>query len=159
MPGTLEDYAAAVNHAISVCRDAEQGFRGAANAARESALKNMFEQYSTLHGRLAAELQEAVKALGFEPHLPAGVGGMLYAGWIKLKAALDGHDSHSILVEAERCEEWCVNRYRDALATNLPIGIRSVLEAQYERVQAVQNQVRNRRAVMAWQSSIPATDD
>lgn len=27
---------------------------------------------------------------------------LIYAGWIELKAALDGHDPHSILVEAER---------------------------------------------------------
>lgn len=64
MPGTLEDYAAAVNHAISACRDAEQGFRGAAESARDAALREMFEQFSTLHGRFAAELQEGMKALG-----------------------------------------------------------------------------------------------
>lgn len=97
MPGTLEDYAAAVNHVISICRDAEQGFRGAANAAKESELKDMLEQYSVLHGGFAAELQEAVKAMGFDSTSAAGAAGVLYAGWIQLKAALDGHDSHSIL--------------------------------------------------------------
>jgi uncharacterized protein (TIGR02284 family) len=154
MPGTLEDYAAAVNRVISACRDAEQGFRGAANAAREPMLRDMFEQYSALHARFATELQDAVKTLGFEIAQPAGVSGMLYAGWIKLKSALDGHDSHSILVEADRCEEWCVNGYRDALATNLPVGIRSLVEAQYEKIQALHSQVHGRREVLARQVPI-----
>jgi uncharacterized protein (TIGR02284 family) len=158
MRGTLEDYAAAVNHVLSVNRDAEQGFRGAANAAREPALKEMFEQDSILHGRCANELQEAVKALGFEPARPSGVGGIFYAGWIELKAALDGHDSHSILVEAERCGEWCGNRYREALATSLPIGIRSLLEAQYAAVQAAHDRVRARRDMLAQTSSLSKTD-
>jgi hypothetical protein len=116
MSGTLEDYAAAVNHVISICRDAEQGFRGAANAAKESELKDTFEQYSVVHGGFAAELQEAVKAMGFDSTSAAGAAGVLYAGWI--------------LVEAERCEEWCVSRYQEALAINLPVGIRSLLEVQ-----------------------------
>jgi uncharacterized protein (TIGR02284 family) len=149
MPGTLEDYAAAVNHVISICRDAEQGFRGAANAAKESELKDMLEQYSVLHGGFAAELQEAVKAMGFDSTSAAGAAGVLYAGWIQLKAALDGHDSHSILVEAERCEDWCVSRYQEALAINLPVGIRSLLEVQYKRVQAAHEQLRSRRDVLA----------
>jgi uncharacterized protein (TIGR02284 family) len=159
MTGTLEDYAAAVNHAISVCRDAEQGYRGAADAAREPGLKDTFAQYSAVHGALAAELQDAVKVLGFEPVQPAGVGGILYAGWIKLKAALDGHDSHSILVEAERCEEWCVACYRDALAINLPLGIRFLLENQQKRVEEIRDQVRSRRDVLAREAALPKSDE
>ncbi|HEY4359877.1 MAG TPA: PA2169 family four-helix-bundle protein [Bryobacteraceae bacterium] len=157
MRGTLEDYATAVKHVLAVNRDAEQGFRGAASAARDSELREAFEQYSLLHHRCANELQEAVKAFGFEPAYPSGVGGMIYAGWIELKAALDGHDSHSILVEAERCGEWCVNGYREALATNLPVGIRSVLAGQYEAVEAAHQEVLVRRDRMAEKASLPKT--
>jgi uncharacterized protein (TIGR02284 family) len=82
---------------------------------------------------------------------------MLYAGWIEFKSALDGHDAHSILVEAERCGEWCISRYREALDTNLPVGIRSVLEAQFEAVQATHRQVQARRDVMAQKSSLSMT--
>ncbi len=34
MPGTLQDYALAVHDVITVCRDGEQGFRGAAQAVK-----------------------------------------------------------------------------------------------------------------------------
>ena len=85
MPGTLQDYAQAVHDVISSCRDAEQGFRGAAQAVNDPAMKEMFEQYSAQRAQFAAELQGAVKALGFEATDPQGLGGMLHASWISLK--------------------------------------------------------------------------
>ncbi len=35
MPGTLEEAGTAISRVISICRDAEQGFRVAANASRD----------------------------------------------------------------------------------------------------------------------------
>ncbi|MGD1095062.1 MAG: DUF2383 domain-containing protein [Bryobacteraceae bacterium] len=90
MPGTLQDYAVAIGEVISVCRDAEQGFRGAANAARASALADTFVEYSERYGRFAGEIQEALKSMGFDPTYPQGVTGVLYAGWINVKAFVDG---------------------------------------------------------------------
>jgi uncharacterized protein (TIGR02284 family) len=106
MPGTLQDYAQAVHDVITVCRDGEQGFRGAAQAVKAPAIKEMFEQYSAQRAQFATELQAAVKALGFETIDPQGLGGVLYATWINLKGLLTGHDVHGILVEAERGEDW-----------------------------------------------------
>ena len=106
MPGTLEETATAIARMISVCRDAEQGFRGAAAATQDRELKELFSQYSSQHGGFAAKLQEAVKALGYDPELPAGLGGTIYGGWINLKALVTSHNQHGILVEAERGEDW-----------------------------------------------------
>ncbi len=50
MPGTLQDYAQAVHDVITVCRDGEQGFRGAAQAVKAPTMKEMFEQYSAQRG-------------------------------------------------------------------------------------------------------------
>ena len=112
MPGTLQDYAQAVHDVITINRDAEQGFRGAAQAVNDSAIKEMFEQYAAQRAQFAIELQAAVKALGFEPIDPQGVGGMLHASWMSLKGMLTGHDVHGILVETERGEDSSLKTYR-----------------------------------------------
>ncbi len=149
MPGTLQDYAQAVHDVITVCRDAEQGFRGAAQAAHAPALKEMFEEYAAQRGRFAAQLQAAVKALGFETIDPQGLGGMLHASWISLKALVTGHDVHGILVETERGEDWSLKTYRVALGKTLPAEIASILEKQYEEVQAAHDRIRNLRNASA----------
>ncbi len=126
MPGTLEDYATAVTNVISICRDAEQGFRAAADAVKQPALKEMFEQYSEQRGRFANELQEAVKSMGFDTPHPSGIAGTLHGAWMTVKGALTSHSEHAILEETERGEDWSLKTYREALARNLPVGIRSI---------------------------------
>jgi uncharacterized protein (TIGR02284 family) len=142
MPGTLQDFAQAVHNVISTCRDAEQGFRGAAQAVNEPAIKEIFQQYSAQRAQFAVELQGAVKALGFEPTDPQGHGGMLHASWISLKSMVTGHDVHGILVEAERAEDWSLKTYRTALGTTLPPEIGSIIQKQFEEVQAAHDRIK-----------------
>jgi uncharacterized protein (TIGR02284 family) len=146
MPGTLQDYAQAVHDVITVCRDGEQGFRGAAQAVKAPAIKEMFEQYSAQRAQFATELQAAVKALGFETIDPQGLGGVLYATWINLKGLLTGHDVHPILVEAERGEDWALKTYRTALGKSLPPEIAAIIEKQFEEVQKAPANACGRRA-------------
>jgi len=142
MPGTLEDYAVAVTNVISICRDAEQGFRAAADAVKQPALKEMFEQYSEQRARFASELQEAVKSMGFETTHPSGVAGVLHGAWMTVKGALTGHSEHAILAETERGEDWSAKTYREALEKSLPVAIRSIVEQQYEQVQQAHEHIR-----------------
>jgi len=147
MPGTLEDYAVAMNDVISVCRDAEQGFRGAANAAKATTLTDTFVQYSEQYSRFATEIQAALKSTGFDPTYPQGVAGVLFAGWINAKAFVDGHDEHGIWVEAQRIVDRTMKIYRDALDKNLPVGIRAVLQKQYEEIEQLNIHVTGRSQV------------
>ncbi|HTC36854.1 MAG TPA: PA2169 family four-helix-bundle protein [Bryobacteraceae bacterium] len=149
MPGTLQDYAQAVHDVITVCRDAEQGYRGAAHAVNAPATKEIFEQYSAQRAQFAAELQAAVKALGFETIDPQGLGGMLYASWISLKALVTGHDVHGVLVEAERGEDWSLKTYRAALGKTLPAEIASIIERQFKEVQTAHDRIRALRDASA----------
>jgi uncharacterized protein (TIGR02284 family) len=149
MPGTLQDYAQAVHDVITVCRDAEQGYRGAAQAVNAPTIKEIFEQYSAQRGRFAAELQAAVKALGFETIDPQGLGGMLYASWISLKALVTGHDVHGVLVETERGEDWSLKTYRTALGKTLPSEIASIIEKQYQEVQSAHDRIKTLRDASA----------
>jgi len=135
MPGTLEEAVTAISRIISICRDAEQGFRGAANAARDVELRNLLLKYSDQHGGFAAKLQEAVKALGYEAESPGGLGGMIYGGWVNLKALVTSHDRYGILVEAERGEDWILSTYRDAVDKSFPVGIRPIIDAQLAEIQ------------------------
>ena len=145
MPGTLQDYALAVHDVITVCRDGEQGFRGAAQAVKSATIKEMFERYSAQRAQFATELRGAVKALGFETINPQGLGGVLYAGWINLKGLLTGHDVHAILVEAERGEDWTLKTYRAALGRTLPPEIASIMQKQFEEVQEAHDQIKSLR--------------
>lgn len=142
MPGTLQDYAQAVHDVITINRDAEQGFRGAAHAVNDSALKETFLGYAAQRARFAAEIQAAVKAMGFDPIDPQGAGGMLHASWMSLKGMLTGHDPHAILVETERGEDSSIRTYRIALSRMLTPEIAAIIERQFAEIQAAHEHIR-----------------
>jgi uncharacterized protein (TIGR02284 family) len=97
-----------------------------------------------------------VKALGFETIDPQGLGGVLYAAWINLKGLATGHDVHAILVEAERGEDWCEKTYRTALGKTLPPEIASIMQKQFEQVQAAHDRMRSLRDATAPPPPAPA---
>jgi uncharacterized protein (TIGR02284 family) len=86
-----------------------------------------------------------VKALGFEPTDPLGLGGMMHASWISLKSMVTGHNVHGILVEAERAEDWSLKTYQVALGTTLPPEIRSIIQRQFEEVQVAHDRIKSLR--------------
>lgn len=140
------DYISAVNDVISICRDAEEGFSGAAKAVENPTLQNVFEEYSAQRAKFAKELQSAVRAAGGDASDPSGMAGKLHSAWINLKGVLTGHSEHQILVETERGEDLSVQRYRDALdKQDLPPDLRSILQEQYEEVKLAHNHIRNLR--------------
>jgi uncharacterized protein (TIGR02284 family) len=142
MPGTLQDYATAITGVIAICRDAEQGYRAAADAVNDPMLKELFEQYSLERGAFATQLQTAVKVMGFDPTHPSGVAGLLHGAWMTVKGGLTGNSGHPILVEAERGEDWSVKIYREALAISLPVEVRSIVEQQYDKVLQAHNRIK-----------------
>ena len=74
MAHTSQDYISAVNQVISVCKNAEGGFRGAADATRDVSFRTLFEQYSSQRAQFAEQLRAVVKETGNRPSDPSGVG-------------------------------------------------------------------------------------
>ncbi len=66
-----------------------------------------------------------------------------------VKGALTSHSEHAILEETERGEDWSLKTYREAVARNLPVGIRSMIEQQYEQVQQAHQHIKLLREATA----------
>jgi uncharacterized protein (TIGR02284 family) len=144
----VQDYTA-IKDVVSICRSAEQGFRGAANSVKSPLLKSLFEEYSVQRGEFAQELRQAAREMGMDVEDSSGLGGMLHAGWMELKAALTKHDEHRILEETERGEDLSLRTYRESLGLNLSEQVRVILERQLGEVQAAHNRIRSLRDTLA----------
>ncbi len=153
MADTSNDYLSAVNSVIAVCKDAEEGFRGAADAVKNPSLKSLFQQYSSQRAGFAEQLRAALKQTGNEPSDPSGVAGAMHRGWIVLKGVLTGHSEHQILEETERGEDLSMSRYRDALAKSLPADLQALVQRQFSEVQQAHARIRQLRDTTAPASS------
>ncbi len=145
MANDIEDIGSTLNNLIETLKDGEDGFRTSAEKVKDASLSAEFRSFTAQRIRFASELQSEVTRLGGEPKTSGSASGALHRGWIDLKAAFTGNDDYAILAEAERGEDAAVKNYREALATDLPIDIRTLVENQYRDIVAAHNTVRTLR--------------
>jgi Domain of unknown function (DUF2383) len=91
------------------CKDGEQGFRTAAEKAKDTSLKSLFAKYASQREEYARELQCLVTQMGGDPGSSGHVGGTLHRGWLRLKEALN---------------------YREARGKELPANVAAIVERQ-----------------------------
>jgi uncharacterized protein (TIGR02284 family) len=130
-----------LNNLIQTCRDGEEGFRTAAEGVESEELKELFRGYSRQRASFAGELQDEVRRLGGEAAEGGSVTGSFHRGWMGLKAALTGEDERAILGECERGEESALAAYRAALGTDLPAGVRAMVERQFAEVKEAHRRI------------------
>ena len=139
------DTISTLNGLIETCRDGQNGFQEASTNISRSDLKKLFAEASTERATFVGELQREVRSLGGDPENSGSVAGALHRAWIDVKGTFTGKDDASILTECERGEDSAVATYRDALGTELPANIRSLVETQYLAVQSMHDRIRNQR--------------
>jgi uncharacterized protein (TIGR02284 family) len=132
-----------LNDLIETCKDGEQGFRTAAEKAKESSLKSLFSEYSTQRAEYARELQSLVAELGEDPATTGHVSATLHRGWINLKEALSTNQDKALIDECEAGEDAAIKNYRDALSKGLPPEVSEVIEDQFAGVQEAHGVIRD----------------
>ena len=142
---SVEEIGTIVNHLSEVCRDAQNGFDAAAKATKDTSLRAEFVQYSLQRRTFADDLDEILGSMGETPRSGGSVAGALHRCWINMKVALANNDRYAVLAECERGEDSAVNAYREALASQLPPGVETLVESQYEQVQRVHDRVKELR--------------
>ncbi len=138
-----------VEDLIQTCHDGEQGYRSAAEHAKDPELRNFFNRQSMERARFAGELQTVARGLGETGSGPGtSVAGKLHRAWFDLKQKFGGGDV-SVLESVESGEEDARKEYRDALAADLPVTVRSIVERQadsisiaYDRITTMLDQFR-----------------
>lgn len=133
-----------LNNLIETCRDGQNGFADAAEHISNPEIRTFCLEQSRQRANFVGELQREVRALGGDPENTGSTAAAMHRAWIDLKSALGGGD-HAILAACETGEDSAVEQYREALKSNLPASVESIVEQQYRSVQMAHNTVRNWR--------------
>ena len=136
-----------LNALIHAGRDSERGYLAAADLVTEPELVQLFADHAVQRAKFVQELEERIHTLRSTPDKARGsVAGGLHRGRMGLEASLASNETHAILSECERGEEVAVATYRDALKTsNLDGQTRTLIQRQYELVQAAHDRVKQLR--------------
>ncbi|GGJ68773.1 PA2169 family four-helix-bundle protein [Deinococcus aquiradiocola] len=129
-------------------RDGEKGFADAAEKAEAADLKSMFSSLSQERASLASDLEPLTRQYGETPREGGSVGAALHRGWLNVRDALTGSDDYAVVAEAERGEDVAKGNYEEVLKDELPADVRSVVEAQYAKIKASHDKVRDLKHTM-----------
>jgi uncharacterized protein (TIGR02284 family) len=131
-----------LNGLIETCKDGQEGFQTAAESIEDPELGQLLHEYAQERAAFAAELQTAVRRLGGDPELKGTVGGALHRGWMNVKSTMTGQDAAAIFGAAETGEDSARQSYEEALATDLPADVRTMVDRQYLAVREAHDTVR-----------------
>lgn len=135
-----------LNDLIKVSRDGEKGYSTAAKDTENGMLRSLLDRGAMRCAQAALELQNLVRGLGGEPATGGSAAGALHRGWVEVRAKVTGNTDLALLEECERGEDSAKKSYQKALENrDLPVDIRSVIERQYQGVQANHDEVRRLR--------------
>jgi len=137
-----DSFESTLNELIETSKDGEEGFRKAAQDARDPELKSLFSACAKRCANGARELQQVVRANGGDPERSGSVAGALHRGWMSVKESMTSRDDKAILEECERGEDYAKGQYKKALDQNLPGDVRAVVRRQYQGVVANHDKVR-----------------
>ncbi len=134
-----------LNELIETCKDGEYGFLACAEHVGSEELRTLLERRATEYELAAKELQAQVALLGGEPDTGGSASGAWHRGWVAARGMLAGYNDLAMLKECERGEDVALARFRKALACELPTGVKSVVERQFQGVQRNHDQMRTLR--------------
>lgn len=140
---STSEFISVLNNLIETCKDGENGFREAAQEIRNPELKALFLDFANQRGQYAVELQQRVSQLGQTPENTGSVAASLHRRWIDLKSSLTGKSDQAVIDECERGEDIALESYRNALASDLPSDLRTLVERQFSGVKAAHDKVRD----------------
>lgn len=122
---------AVMNYLIESCRDAERGFRHAATLVTHWTMRSEFKHAADLRARFAIDLLPHAHRLGGAATAEGTAGVSMHRHWIDVMSLLSGHDDRSILTEARRGDSVTVLAFKSAVAGELPVTVRDLVEQEY----------------------------
>lgn len=129
---------------IQTCKDGETGYAHAAGVASDPKLKAYFSEESLERAHFVQDLKSEAMRMGSDPDTSPSIAGTLHRVWFEAKADV-GLGDQSILNSVEQGEDSAKKWYEKALATELPAGLRSIIQVQARSVLAAHDYVRDLR--------------
>jgi uncharacterized protein (TIGR02284 family) len=138
-----------VEKLIDTCKDAEKGYKNAAEHVKQEHLKNLFLELSLQRGTFVKELEIELPYLEQTAKKDSGsVAAAARIVWMDLKANIGGGDG-AVLASVEQGEDIAKKAYAEALSNSLPLGLDTVVRRQAQSVMNAHETVKSLRDGLA----------
>ena len=140
-----EETVSTLQDLIQINIDSAKGFRESAEQIADVNLASLFQEMAKTRQGLAEDLKAHVQYSGERPREDGTFLASLHRTWLDLRAKLTGGDPTTILVDAEKGEDYIKAAYEDALKKTAGSAVNDVLTQQYAVVKSGHDRVRDLR--------------
>lgn len=137
----------AINSLIIINNDRSEGYKKAAEEAKDSELKSLFNKFSDQSRGFSSELRKFVPNAEEPDQDETKTTGKLFRLWMDLKAAVTSNNRKAILSSCEFGEDAAKNEYKSVLekAEELPADALSVITKQNAEILKSHDQIKAMR--------------
>jgi uncharacterized protein (TIGR02284 family) len=137
----------AINSLIIINNDRSEGYKKAAEEAKDSELKSLFNKFSDQSRAFSSELRKFVPNSEEPDHDETKTTGKLFRLWMDIKAAVTSNDRKAILSSCEFGEDAAKNEYKSVLekSNELPADALSVITKQNAEILKSHDQIKSMR--------------
>jgi uncharacterized protein (TIGR02284 family) len=132
-----------LNSLIETTLDSANGYREAAENAREGELRTLFAERARRRMDLTRQLQQEVRTFGGDPEDDQSMLGKAHNKFVDLKNAIMGGQSDTAVIdEVERGEDFIKGKFEAAARDDeLPMEARQVVTQACEQIRADHDQI------------------
>lgn len=125
-------------------RDAEKGYKKAAENAESMGLKNYFIRKADERASFCTHLKREMVANYNDFDDEGSFTGTMHRTWMDIKSFFSGDQDEAMLEEAIKGDKAAVEEYEDILNDNtLPMGLKTVIREQKMKIQADLNKIKS----------------
>ncbi|MBP0903679.1 PA2169 family four-helix-bundle protein [Mariniflexile gromovii] len=133
-----------LNALLEKTKDAEKGFKTAAENTNNTYLKQYFERKSKERYHFGYELNNEIRSFGERADNSGSITGVAHRTWMDIKALFSLDNDESMLEESIRGERAAVQEYKDVLnETSLPISTHTILLKQQDAIESDLRTIKN----------------
>lgn len=130
---------------LTTLKDGHDGYAKGAekfDGSNRPELARTFQELSQQRADFAAELEQLAQTYGDELDESGSMVAAIHRGWMTLKDALAGSDPDGVLDAAEQGEDHAVAEYDQALAADISVPLRVIVERQALQVRSAHDRIR-----------------
>jgi uncharacterized protein (TIGR02284 family) len=144
---TTEKMQETIKELIIINNDRYEGYKTAADEAKDADLKPLFSRFSSQSKQFASELSRFVSAEDAPDEGETKYSGKLYRVWMDVKAAITSNDRKAILSSCEFGEDEALKTYKEALnnAEEITEDARMIINRHKTELQEAHNYIKSLR--------------
>ncbi|MEZ6046445.1 MAG: PA2169 family four-helix-bundle protein [Planctomycetaceae bacterium] len=140
-PETIEH----IQDLICINIDAYDGLKESAELIADQRVATVFRELAQERSQIAKELQTYCEWNGEQARQEGSIAAAVHRAWINIRGMVSDGDAYAILAEAERGEDQIKHAYEKALKNSAGSAMTDVLQAQYRKVKAGHDRIRDLR--------------